>query len=66
MKSRFRFLQKPKPGCQDLSEAIYNFAVKGERAGESIVITRERHRDHLQQAATALDAAYTNMKIRLL
>ena len=48
-------------GMPDLSEAIYNFAVKGEQAGESIFITRERHRNHLQQAATALDVAYTNM-----
>ena len=65
-----KFLKGEKPisisaktgaGMPDLSAAIYNFAVKGEQAGESIFITRERHRDHLQQAATALDAAYTNM-----
>ena len=65
-----KFLKGEKPisisaktgaGMPDLSEAIYNFAVKGEQAGESIFITRERHRDHLQQAATALDTAYTNM-----
>ena len=65
-----KFLKGEKPisisaktgaGIPDLSEAIYNFAVKGEQAGESIFITRERHRNHLQQAATALDAAYTNM-----
>ena len=65
-----KFLKGEKPisisaktgaGMPDLSEAIYNFAVKGERAGESIFITRERHRNHLQQAATALDVAYTNM-----
>ena len=65
-----KFLKGEKPisisaktgaGMPDLSEAIYNFAVKGERAGESIFITRERHRNHLQQATTALDAAYTNM-----
>ena len=48
-------------GLQDLKEAIYNHAVKGERAGESITITRERHRDHLQQAAEALDTAARNM-----
>ena len=29
--------------------------------GESIVITRERHRDHLQQAAEALGTASANM-----
>ena len=65
-----KFLKGEKPisisaktgaGMPDLSEAIYNFAVKGEQAGESIFITRERHRNHLQQAATALDVAYTNM-----
>ena len=65
-----KFLKGEKPisisaktgaGMPDLSEAIYNFAVKGEQAGESIFITRERHRNHLKQAATALDAAYTNM-----
>ncbi len=48
-------------GLQELKEIIYEFAVKGERAGESVVITRERHRDHLQQAATALDTATKNM-----
>ena len=65
-----KFLKGEKPislsaktgaGMQDLSEVIYNFAVKGEQAGRSIFITRERHRDHLQQAATALDVAYKNM-----
>ena len=65
-----KFLKGEKPisisaktgaGMPDLSEAIYNFAVKGEQAGESIFITRERHRNHLKQAATALDAAYTNI-----
>ena len=52
-----KFLKGEKPisisaktgaGMPDLSEAIYNFAVKGEQAGESIFITRERHRNHLQ------------------
>ena len=65
-----KFLKGEKPisisaktgaGMPDLSEAIYNFAVKGEQAGEYIFITRERHRNHLQQAVTALAAAYTNM-----
>lgn len=65
-----KFLKNEKPiflsaktghGMQDLREAIYNFAIKGERAGESIFISRERHRDHLQQAAAALDTAYKNM-----
>ncbi|MBC8283905.1 MAG: tRNA uridine-5-carboxymethylaminomethyl(34) synthesis GTPase MnmE [Nitrospinae bacterium] len=48
-------------GLNELKEAIYNFAIKGERAGDSIAITRERHRDHLQQAATALDSANKNL-----
>jgi len=48
-------------GMQDLRDAIYNFALNGEIKGESIIITRERHRDHLQKAATALHTAYKNM-----
>lgn len=48
-------------GIEDLKDAIYNYAVKGDRQGESIVITRERHRDHLHKAATALDAAYNSL-----
>ena len=48
-------------GLKILKEAIYNFAKKGEREGDSIVITRERHRDHLEQATTALDSASKNL-----
>jgi tRNA modification GTPase len=64
------FLQGVKPislstktgaGLEDLKEAIYNHAIRGERVGESIAITRERHRDHLQQAAESLDTASANM-----
>ena len=46
---------------QDLIEFIYDFAVKGEWMGEEIFITRERHRDHLQKAATALDTAFESV-----
>ncbi len=65
-----KFLQGEKPislsaktgtGLEDLKEAIYNHAIRGERGGEPIAITRERHRDHLQQAAEALDTASRNM-----
>ena len=64
------FLQGEKPislsaklgtGLEDLKEAIYNHAIRGERVGESIAITRERHRDHLQQAAEALATASSSM-----
>lgn len=64
------FLQGEKPialstktgnGLEDLKEAIYNHAIRGERVGESIAITRERHRDHIQQAAEALGTASANM-----
>jgi tRNA modification GTPase len=64
------FLQGEKPislsaklgtGLEDLKKAIYNHAMRGEREGESISITRERHRDHLQQAAEALDTASKSM-----
>ena len=48
-------------GLKNLKEAIYNFAIKDEREGDSIVITRERHRDHLKQATTALDSACKNL-----
>ena len=49
-------------GMQGLINAIYDFAVKGDRMGESIFITRERHRNHLQKAATALDTAYESLR----
>jgi tRNA modification GTPase len=64
------FLQSEKPislsaktgkGLENLKEAIYNHAIQGERAGKSIAITRERHRDHLQQAADALSTASKSM-----
>ena len=48
-------------GLKNLKEAIYNFAIKAEREEDSIVITRERHRDHLKQATTALDSACKNL-----
>jgi tRNA modification GTPase len=64
------FLQSEKPislsaktgnGLESLKEAIYNHAIQSERTGESIAITRERHRDHLQQAADALSTASKSM-----
>ena len=64
------FLQSEKPislsaktgnGLENLKEAIYNHAIQSERTGESIAITRERHRDHLQQAADALSTASKSM-----
>ncbi len=64
------FLQGEKPislsaktgaGLEELKEAIYSHAFRGERAGESISITRERHRDHLQMAAESLGTASANM-----
>ncbi len=64
------FLQGEKPislsaktgaGLEELKEAIYSHAFRGERAGESISITRERHRDHLQKAAESLGTASANM-----
>ena len=66
-----KFLRDDKPisisaktgaGMQDLIEAIYGFAVKGESMGESIFITRERHRNHLKQAATALEIAFESLR----
>ena len=66
-----KFLRDDKPisisaktgaGMQDLIEAIYDFAVKGESMGESIFITRERHRNHLKQAATALEIAFESLR----
>jgi tRNA modification GTPase len=44
-------------GFESLTEALHQKATGGERTGESFVITRERHRDHLQQAAEALHNA---------
>ena len=44
-------------GFESLTEALHQKATGGERTGESLVITRERHRDHLQQAAEALHNA---------
>jgi len=66
-----QFLKDDKPisisaktgaGMQDLIEAIYDFAVKGESIGESIFVTRERHRNHLKQTATALDTAFESLR----
>ena len=66
-----KFLRDDKPisisaktgaGMQDLIEAIYDFAVKGESIGESIFVTRERHRNHLKQTATALDTAFESLR----
>ena len=66
-----KFLRDDKPisisaktgsGMQDLIEAIYGFAVKGESMGESIFITRERHRNHLKQTAAALDTAFESLR----
>lgn len=44
-------------GFESLTEALHQKAVGGERTGESLVITRERHREHLQKAAEALHNA---------
>ena len=44
-------------GFESLTEALHQKATGGERTGESLVITRERHREHLQQAAEALHNA---------
>ena len=44
-------------GFDSLKEALHQKALGGERTSESLVITRERHRDHLQQAAKALQQA---------
>ena len=48
-------------GLNILKESIYNFAMKGAREGDAIIITRERHRNHLQQANIALDSANKNL-----
>ena len=44
-------------GLGPLKEAIHQKALAGKRKEESLVITRERHRDHLQKAAEALNKA---------
>jgi tRNA modification GTPase len=44
-------------GFESLKESLYKKAHSGERIGESLVITRERHRDLLQQAAQSLQKA---------
>ena len=44
-------------GFESLTEALHQKATAGERTGESLVITRERHREHLYQAAEALNSA---------
>ncbi len=49
-------------GVDALKEAIYQKALGGERVGESVIITRERHRDHLQQAAQSLRKAGESLK----
>ena len=49
-------------GFDTLKEAIHQKATSGERAGESLVITRERHRDHLQQATQSLQKAGESLR----
>ena len=49
-------------GFESLKEALHKKATHGERVGESLVITRERHRNHLQQSAEALKKAGESLK----
>ncbi len=49
-------------GFDSLKEALYQKATSGERSGESITITRERHRNHLHQAAQSLQKAGDSLK----
>ena len=49
-------------GFESLKEALHKKATHGERTGESLVITRERHRNHLQQSAEALQKAGKSLK----
>jgi tRNA modification GTPase len=49
-------------GFNSLKEVIYQKAISGERAGESFTITRERHRDLLQQAVQALQKANESLQ----
>ena len=49
-------------GFDPLKEALHQKATAGQRSGESLVITRERHRDHLQKAAQSLQKASTSLK----
>ena len=44
-------------GFEALKEALHQKAIGGERSSESLVITRERHRDHLDHAVKALQKA---------
>lgn len=44
-------------GLNILTEEIYTFVMSGQREGESLVITRERQRELLQQSRRALDKA---------
>jgi tRNA modification GTPase len=48
-------------GFDSLKEALHQKAIGGERSSESVVITRERHRDHLQQAVQALQKAIESL-----
>tara|TARA_Y100001934_G_scaffold82951_1_gene102910 strand:- start:691 stop:2073 length:1383 start_codon:yes stop_codon:yes gene_type:complete len=52
-------------GLKNLKEAIYNFAVKEGQEADSIFITKERHRNHLQQVNIALDSAKKNLDVGL-
>ena len=53
---------KTMAGFESLKEALHKKATHGERVGESLVITRERHRNHLQQSAEALKKAGESLK----
>ena len=52
-------------GFDKLKETLYQKAIGGERKGESLIITRERHRDHLHQAAQALQKAVKSLSYGL-
>jgi tRNA modification GTPase len=52
---------KTMEGFDSLKEALHQKAIGGERSSESLVITRERHRDHLQQAVQALQKAIESL-----
>ena len=52
-------------GFDRLKEALHQKAIRGKQSSESIVITRERHREHLQQAVKALQKASESLKAGL-
>ena len=56
---------KEKIGLNTLIDAIYNHIIGEKKFGETIFITRERHRAHLAEASAALSKTLDSLEQKL-